>query len=87
MVNLTGWYVGYIVAAAVIVVVVVLVGWLLSLARRVGTHANAIADLLGDIRGTTAPVPLVGSLNEKLARVVEQASTARVALLGGEDDR
>jgi len=82
MVNFTGWYVGYIVAAAVIVVVVLLVGWLLSLARRVGVQANAIADVIGDIRGTTAPVPLVGTLNEKLARVVEQATTARVALLG-----
>jgi hypothetical protein len=82
MVDLTGWYVGYIVAAAVIVVVVLLVGWLLSLARRVGIQANAIADVIGDIRGTTAPVPLVGSLNEKLARVVQQAAAARVTLLG-----
>lgn len=82
MVNFTGWYVGYVVAATLIVVVVVLVGWLLSLARRVGVQANAIADVIGEIRGTTAPVPLVGTLNEKLARVVEQASTARVALLG-----
>jgi uncharacterized protein YoxC len=82
MVNFTGWYVGYIVAAALIVVVVVLVGWLLSLARGVGMRANAIAEVISEIRGTTAPVPLVGSLNEKLARVVEQATTARTALLG-----
>ncbi|MDQ6949408.1 MAG: hypothetical protein M3256_24950 [Actinomycetota bacterium] len=79
---LTGWYVGYVVAAVVIVVVVGLVGWLLALARRIGVQAAAIVDALADIRGTTAPVPLVGKLNQKLLHVVQQASTARVALLG-----
>lgn len=82
---LTGWYVGYGIAAAVIVVVVCLVGWLLSLARRIGVQANAIVDALADIRATTAPIPLVAKLNRKLLHVVEQASTARVALLGEEE--
>jgi len=81
---LTGWYVGYVVAAVVIVVVVGLVGWLLALARRIGVQAAAIVDALADIRGTTAPIPLVGKLNQKLLHVVQQASTARVALLGEE---
>ncbi len=81
---LTGWYVGYVVAAVVIVVVVGLVGWLLALARRIGVQAAAIVDALADIRGTTAPIPLVGKLNQKLLHVVQQATTARVALLGEE---
>jgi len=79
---LTGWYVGYVVAAVVIVVLVGLVGWLLALARRIGVQAAAIVDALADIRRTTAPVPLVGKLNQKLLHVVQQAGTARVALLG-----
>jgi len=81
---LTGWYVGYVVAAVVIVVVVGLVGWLLALARRIGVQATAIADAIAEIRGTTAPIPLVGKLNQKLLHVVQQATTARVALLGEE---
>lgn len=81
---LTGWYVGYVIAAAVIVVVVSLVGWLLSLARRIGIQAAAIVDAIADIRATTAPIPLVGKLNQKLLHVVQQASTARMALLGEE---
>jgi len=81
---LTGWYVGYVIAAAVIVVVVGLVGWLLSLARRIGVQAAAIVGVLADIRATTAPIPMVSKLNQKLLHVVEQASTARVALLGEE---
>lgn len=79
---LTGWYVGYIIASVVIVIVVGLVGWVLSLARRIGVQANDIALTVNEIRGTTAPVPLVGKLNEKLARVVEQAAAGRAALLG-----
>ncbi len=81
---LTGWYVGYVVAAVVIVVVVGLVGWLLALARRIGVQAAAVVDALADIRGTTAPIPLVGKLNQKLLHVVQQATAARVALLGDE---
>ncbi len=84
IVDLTGWYIGYAVAAAVIVVVVMLVGWLLAVARRIGTQVNAIVAELAAIRETTAPIPDVAVLNAKLVNVVQHASTARAALIGAE---
>jgi len=82
-VNLNGWYVGYAVAAAVIVVVVMLVGWILSLARRIGTQVNDIAIELTEIRGTTASLPAVADVNARLEGVVGTAAAARTALVGG----
>ena len=82
--NLNGWYVGYAIAAAVIVVVVMLVGWILSLARRIGTQVNDIVAELAEIRVTTAPIPAVAQLNDKLVGVVNHAATARKALVGEE---
>jgi hypothetical protein len=81
---LTGWYVGYFVAAVVIVAVVGLVGWILGLARRIGVQVNAIGSTLREIRETTAPISSLGTLNAKLAMVVEHAATARTALLSEE---
>jgi hypothetical protein len=81
---LTGWYVGYAVAAVVIVAVVGLVGWILGLARRIGVQANAILAVVSEIRGTTAPIPTIAKLNEKLLRVVQHATTARTAIVGEE---
>ena len=81
-VNLNGWYVGYAVAAAVIVVVVMFVGWILSLARRIGTQVNAIVDELAEIRVTTEPIPAVAQVNTKLAGIVDHAAAARTALVG-----
>lgn len=81
-VALTGWYVGYVIASAVIVVVVALVGWLLSLARRIHTQVREIFAEVGEIRQTTAPVPLVGKVNDKLVAIVDHAATARKALVG-----
>lgn len=81
--DLSGWYVGYAVAAAVIVVVVILVGWILSLARRIGTQVNDIVAELSQIRGTTAALPAVAEVNTRLTGIVEQAATARGALAGG----
>jgi hypothetical protein len=79
---LTGWYVGYVIAAVVIVAVVGLVGWILGLARRIGVQVNAIGREITEIRGTTAPIATIGALNAKLAKVVDHAATARRALLG-----
>ncbi len=81
---LTGWYVGYVIAAVAIVAVVALVGWILGLARRIGVQVNDIGGELRGIRETTAPIGGVGALNAKLARVVEHAATARTALLSDE---
>lgn len=81
---LTGWYVGYVIAAVVIVAVVGLVGWILGLARRIGVQVNAIGGTITEIRETTAPIATLDALNAKLARVVEHAATARTALLDDE---
>ena len=83
--NLNGWYAGYVVASAVIVIVVMLVGWILSLARRIGVQVNVIVDELAAIRGTTAPIPAVAQVNEKLGSVVSRAAAARDALVGGSE--
>jgi hypothetical protein len=81
-VNLNGWYAGYAVAAAVIVVVVMLVGWILSLARRIGTQVDDIVAELAAIRTTTEPIPAVGQVNAKLTNIVNTAAAARSALVG-----
>jgi len=80
----TGWYVGYAIAAVVIVIVVSLVGWILSLARRIHVQAQDIIDEVIEIKGTTALVPAVGKVNEKLVSIVNQCATARHALVGDE---
>jgi hypothetical protein len=81
-VALTGWYVGYVVASAVIVVVVALVGWILSLVRKIHTQVLGISAEVAQIRETTAPVPLVAKVNDKLVAIVDHAATARKALVG-----
>ncbi len=81
-VSLSGWYVGYAVAAAVIVVVVALVGWILSLARRIGMQANAILTEVTEIKVTTAPIPAIAQVNDRLTAIVNQAVTARQTLVG-----
>lgn len=80
---LTGWYVGYIVAALVIVVVVVLVASLLALARRITVHALKITDALAVVRENTRPLPLIGRVNEDLTVVVNRAVDARGVLEAG----
>jgi hypothetical protein len=82
-VALSGWYVGYIIAAVVIVVVVAMVGIILALVRRITALADDITDVLDDVRENTAAVPAVGTLNETLLSVVTHAAQARTALAGG----
>ena len=79
---LTGWYVGYVVASAVILVVVMLVGWILSLARRIGVQAQDILAEVQEIKVTTAAVPAVGKVNDNLVLIVDHAIAARKALVG-----
>ena len=81
-VTLSGWYVGYVIAAAVIVVVVAMVAIILALVRRVGGLADDITDVLDGVRENTVSLPAVGSLNESLVSVVTHAAQARLALAG-----
>jgi hypothetical protein len=81
-VTLSGWYVGYVIAAAVIVVVVAMVAIILALVRRIGGLADDITDVLDDVRENTVSIPAVGTLNESLVSVVTHAAQARTALAG-----
>jgi hypothetical protein len=81
-VTLSGWYVGYVIAAAVIVVVVAMVAIILALVRRIGGLADDITDVLDGVRENTVSLPAVGSLNESLVSVVTHAAQARLALAG-----
>ena len=82
-VTLSGWIVGYIIAAVVIVVVVAMVAIILALVRRISALADDITDVLDDVRENTVAVPAVGTLNESLLSVVTHAAQARTALAGG----
>lgn len=81
-VTLSGWYVGYVIAAVVVVVVVVMVAVILALVRRISGVAEEIGDVLDEIRVNTVAVPAVGTLNESLLSVVTHAAQARHALAG-----
>lgn len=81
-VTLSGWYVGYVIAAAVIVVVVAMVAIILALVRRISGLADDITDVLDGVRENTVSLPAVGSLNESLVSVVTHAAQARLALAG-----
>ncbi len=82
-VTLSGWYVGYVIAAVVIVVVVAMVAIILALVRRITAVAEDITEVLDDIRINTVAIPAVGTLNESLLSVVTHAAQARTALAGG----
>lgn len=81
--TLTGWYVGFVIAAVVIVVVVAMVAIILAQVRRITGLADDITDTLDDIRVNTESVPAVGTLNQSLLSVVTHAAQARQALAGG----
>ncbi len=82
-VTLTGWYVGYVIAAIAIVVVVAMVAIILALVRRISGVADDITEVLDEIRANTVTIPAVGALNENLLSVVTHAAQARTALAGG----
>ena len=82
-VTLSGWYVGYIIAAVVIVVVVAMVAIILALVRRISGVADDITDVLDEVRANTVTIPAVGALNDNLLSVVTHAAQARTALAGG----
>ena len=81
-VTLSGWYVGFVIAAAIIVVVVAMVAIILALVRRIGGLADDITDVLDGVRENTVSLPAVGTLNESLVSVVTHAAQARLALAG-----
>jgi len=81
-VTLTGWYVGYVIAAVVITIVVVLVGIILALARRIGQQALLITAALDEARINTLPLWDVDKINSGVRSIIKSAETAR-KVLGG----
>ena len=80
---LTGWYVGFGIAAVVIVIVVVLVAVILSLARRIGMQAREVTLALEDCRVNTLPLWDIGLVNAAVVDINKSATAARGVLEGG----
>ncbi len=79
---LTGWYVGYAIAAVLITVVVILVGAILALARRIGVQASEVTDALDEARINTLPLWEVDKINTGVRSIIRSAEQAR-QVLGG----
>ena len=83
-VDLSGWYVGYIVAAVLITVVVILVGIILGLARRIGVQADVVVGALDQARINTLPLWDVDKVNGGVRSIIKSAQEARSVLGGGQ---
>ena len=81
-VALTGWYVGYAIAAVVIAIVVVLVASILGLARRIAFQALQIEESLEHSRVNTLPLWEVDKVNSTVRSITKSAAQARAALGG-----
>lgn len=81
---LTGWYVGFVIAAVLITVVVILVGIILGLARRIGVQADVVTGALDQARINTLPLWDVDKVNGGVRSIIKSAQEARTALGGGE---
>ncbi|HWC11910.1 MAG TPA: hypothetical protein VG455_11875 [Acidimicrobiales bacterium] len=79
---LTGWYVGYVIAAVIITVVVILVGAILALARRIGVQASEVTAALDEARINTLPLWEVDKINTGVRSITRSAEQAR-QVLGG----
>ena len=79
---LTGWYVGYAIAAVIITVVVILVGIILALARRIGVQAQEVTSALDEARINTLPLWEVDKINTGVRSIIRSAEQAR-QVLGG----
>ncbi len=79
---LTGWYVGYAIAAVLITVVVILVGAILALARRIGVQASEVTAALDEARINTLPLWEVDKINTGVRSIIRSAEQAR-QVLGG----
>lgn len=79
---LTGWYIGFILAAIVIVVVVILVATILNLASRIGVQARTVTRALDDCRRNTMALWDVPSVNAAIEDINNSAVAARGVLEG-----
>jgi len=81
-VSLTGWYVGFAIAAVTISAVVVLVGTILGEARIIGRQAVDITEALDESRLNTMALWDVDLVNRSVIGVNRNAAKARAALGG-----
>ncbi len=81
-VSLTGWYVGFAIAAVTITAVVVLVGIILGLARIIARQASDITKGLDDSRINTMALWDVDVVNRSIVGINRNAAKARAALGG-----
>ena len=83
-VDLSGWYVGYIIAGVLITVVVILVAIILGLARRIGVQADVVVGALDQARINTLPLWDVDKVNGGVRSIIKSAQEARSVLGGGQ---
>ncbi len=83
-VDLTGWYVGFVIAGVLITVVVILVSVILGLARRIGVQADVVVGALDQARINTLPLWDVDKVNGGVRSIIRSAAEARTALGGGQ---
>ncbi len=83
-VDLTGWYVGYVIAAVLITVVVILVAIILGLGWRIAVQADVITGDLDQARINTLPLWDVDKVNGGVRSIIRSAQEARTALGGGQ---
>ncbi len=81
-VSLTGWYVGFAIAAVTISAVVVLVGIILGEARIIGRQAVDITEALEESRLNTLALWDVDVVNRSVIGINRNAAKARAALGG-----
>ncbi len=81
-VSLTGWYVGFAIAAVTITAVVVLVGIILGLARIIARQAVEITGALEQSRLNTIALWDVDQINRAVVGINRNAAKARGALEG-----
>jgi len=79
-VSLTGWYVGFAIAAVTISAVVVLVGTILGEARIIARQAVDITEALEESRLNTMALWDVDVVNRSVIGVNRNAAKARAAL-------
>jgi len=79
-VSLTGWYVGFAIAAITISAVVVLVGTILGEARIIARQAVDITEALEESRLNTMALWDVDVVNRSVIGVNRNAAKARAAL-------
>jgi len=84
--DLTGWWIGFGIAAAVVVIVVVVVVAIIATAKKIGDVAEDATRTLAQIRDRTEVLWQVATTNSVASDLLQGATQARHALGGGNGD-